>query len=683
MRSLGRRSLVLSVVIGLLGGMLPAPAAAAAPILSTDTIASGLVIPWDVAFVPDGTMLVTERPGRIRVYASGGTNLVPLRTITVPDVDARGEAGVMGIAVDVDFASNGYVYVCASRTVAGAWRNQVLRYRIAANGSWANPTVLNIGTMLANTIHNGCAVEMDRFGKLWITMGDAANTALAQNRSSYNGKILRVNRDGSVPSDNPVINGVRNHVYSMGHRNPQGIGFQPGTDRVYAVEHGPQPSHGDDEINLIVPGGNYGWPCYTGFGRAWGTISGGCPAASAYRNPVWSSGAGVTLATSGGAFMWGSQWADWNGQFFVSNLKESDIRRFSLNAAGTTMTMGATLFNNAWGRLRAMVSGPGGQMYVTTSTGSNDRVIRIRPAASSVTRIAGPNRYATAAQLSRSAHPGGAASVMVATGLNFPDALAGSAAAGHLGMPVLLVTKDSIPAVTATELNELNPDTIFVLGGEVVISESVRSQLEDYASTGVAERLAGANRYATAVEISTKWYSPGVAAAFVANGEGFADALAGAPAAALRESPLLLVSRNSLPAVTADELDRLNPARIYVLGGTSVVSASVATQLGTYGPVTRLAGANRFATAAAITSAFWTRTDGYVSTGHGFADALTGGAIAGLRGQPMLLVDNGSVPWVIGQEVLQFGSRQLTILGGTAVVPTSAENVLKRLVGTP
>lgn len=684
MRSLGRRSLVLSVVIGLLGGMLPAsPAAAAAPALSTHTIASGLVIPWDVAFVPDGTMLVTERPGRIRVYSSGGTDATLVRTITVPGVTASGEAGLMGIAVDVDFASNGYVYVCASRTVSGAWRNQVLRYRIAANGTWANPIVLNIGTMVANTIHNGCAVEMDRFGKLWITMGDANNTALAQNRNSLNGKILRVNRDGSIPSDNPVIGGKRDRVYSMGHRNPQGIGFQPGTDRVYAVEHGPQPSHGDDEINLIVAGGNYGWPCYTGYGRPWGTISGGCPAASAYRNPVWSSGAGVTLATSGGAFMWGSQWADWNGQFFVSNLKESDIRRFSLNATGTTMTMQQTLFNNSWGRLRAMVSGPGGQMYVTTSMGSNDRVIRIRPAASSVTRIAGPNRYATAAQLSRSAYPGGAASVMVATGANFPDALAGSAAAGHLGMPVLLVTRDSIPAATATELDQLDPDTIFVLGGEAVISESVRTRLESYASTGVAERLAGANRYATAAAISSKWYSPGVAAAFVANGDGFADALAGAPASALRESPLLLVSQGSIPAATATELDLLNPGRIYVLGGTSMVSASVATQLAAYGPVTRLAGANRFATAAAITSAFWTRTDGYVATGHGFADALTGGAIAGLRGQPMLLVDKGSVPWVIGQEVLQFGSRQLTILGGTAVVPTSAENVLKRLVGTP
>lgn len=680
MRSLGRRSFVLSVVIGLLGGMLPAPAAAAAPVLSAQTIASGLVIPWDVAFVPDGTMLVTERPGRIRVYPSGGTTVPPIRTITVPGVRAVGEAGLMGIAVDTDFASNGYVYVCASRLVSGAWRNQVLRYQIAVNGSWANLTVLNIGTMLANNIHNGCAVEMDKHGKLWISMGDANNTSLAQNRNSYNGKILRVNRDGSVPSDNPVINGTRNHVYSWGHRNPQGIAFQPGTDRVYVVEHGPQL---DDEINLMVPGGNYGWPCFTGPGNTYQTIS-GCGPAGNYRNPAWTSGL-PTLATSGGAFAWGSQWADWNGHLFVSNLKESDVRRFAPNGAGTTMSMGATLYNGSWGRLRAMVSGPGGQLYVTTSNGSGDRVIRIRPAASSVTRIAGPNRYATAAEVSNAGYPHGAAEVMVATGLDYPDALAGSAAAGHLGMPVLLVTRTGIHDVTRDELEQLKPERIWVLGSAGVVSDSVQAQLEEYASTGEVERLEGANRYGTAAAISAEWFDEGVPAAFIATGLGFADALAGAPAAAMSESPLLLVRPDRIPVETADELNRLKPQRIYVLGGPSVVNNTVEEELAGYttGQVTRLAGDDRYETAAAITSTFWTRTDGYVATGWGYADALTGGAVAGHRNQPMLLVKDGVVPLVIGQEILQFGSRQLRILGSTGAVPTSAENVLKRLVGSP
>ena len=165
-----------------------------------------------------------------------------------------------------------------------------------------------------------------------------------------------MNRDGSVPSDNPVIAGTRNKVYSLGHRNPQGIAFRPGSNQVYAIEHGPNVN---DEINLLVPGGNYGWPCYTGAGQANQPATCNNAPASNYRNPLWSSG-GSTIATSGGAFVAGGQWADYSGHLFVSTLKESDVRRFGINAAGTTLDAPATHFNNSWGRLRAMVSAPAG-----------------------------------------------------------------------------------------------------------------------------------------------------------------------------------------------------------------------------------------------------------------------------------------------------------------------------------
>ena len=678
---LHRRSVAVVVVLGVLAGLLPQAALAAAPSLATAEIARNLVIPWDVAFLPDGKMLVTERPGRIRVYTSGSPGAALVRTITVPSVRAEGEAGLMGIAVDTSFAANPYVYVCASRqyTGSGGWRNEVLRYRLDTAGGWSGPTRI-LGGMVAANIHNGCALEMDRFGRLWATMGDANQPSLAQNRSSLNGKVLRMNRDGGTPSDNPVIGGVRNIVYSMGHRNPQGIAFRPGTDQVYAVEHGPDVN---DEVNAIAAGGNYGWPCYTGAGSPYQTA--GCGPATAYRNALWSSG-GSTIATSGGTFVGGTQWADYTGQLFVTTLKQRDVRRFSINAAGTSLGGPSTHFDASWSRLRAAVLGPGGQLYVTTSNGSGDRVIRISPTQPRVDRIAGANRYATAALLSAAAYPAGAAEVVVATGADFPDALAGSAAAGMRSMPVLLTMQNELPAATRAELDRLNPTRVWVLGGTGVVSESVRSQIAAYASTGEAVRIAGADRYATAAQVAQRWYGAGVPAAFVAVGSNFADALAGAPAAALRDSPLLLVRPGSIPGPTVTALQTLQPQRIYVLGGTAVISQAVATQLDAYtaGPVTRLAGADRFATANAIVRTFWTKVPtAYVASGVNFPDALAGSAVAGKNGEPMVLAARAGVPWASGESVLAVSPRRVTILGGTGALAPGVEAALARLVATP
>jgi glucose/arabinose dehydrogenase/putative cell wall-binding protein len=673
---LRRRHLVLIPVLGLLAGLLPQAALAAAPTMTTTEVQDQLSIPWDVAFLPDGQMLVTERGGRVRVYASGSPNAPLVRTVNIP-VTTGGEAGLMGIAVDIDFASNRFVYVCASQTVSGAWRNRVLRYSVRGDGNWGGVKVL-VGGMLANTIHNGCAVEMDRQGRLFVSMGDAGNGSLAQNRNSLNGKILRMNREGGTPTDNPIIGGVKNIVYSMGHRNVQGIAIRPGTGQVYAVEHGPNVN---DEINRIVAGGNYGWPCHSG------NNTGPCGSAATTIAPLWASG-GSTIATSGGAFVGGSQWADYNGHLFVSTLKEADVRRFPISESGASLGNPVTHFNNAWGRIRASVLGPGGQLYLTTSDGSDDQVIRVRPAGTTVARIAGANRYATAAQLSAAAYPSGASDVMIATGADFPDALAGSAAAGMRGMPILLTTGSQVPNETKAELNRLNPQRIWVLGGTSVIRESVRSTLATYASSGQAVRVSGGDRYATAAAISNRFYpTAGVNAAFVAVGTNFADALAGAPAAALRDSPLLLVRSSSIPSSTAAELDRLNPDRIYVLGGTAVISGAVASALDAYttGPVTRLAGANRFATAEAITRHFWTSkvATAYVASGVNFPDALSGGAVAGKQSLPMFLSGHSDVTLFTGQEALRLSPRRLTMLGGTAALTSAVETRLRRLVATP
>lgn len=675
-----RRHLAIVATLGVLAGLLPSPAWAAAPSLSTTQIvASGLTNPWDIGFLPDGTMLVTERPGRVRVYNGGISGLSLQRTINISNVHQVGESGLMGIAVDVNFTGNRYVYVCATRNAGGIY-NQILRFTVDGSGNWVSGKVL-VGTMTASNIHNGCALEMDRFGYLWATMGDANNTALAQNRNSYNGKVLRMTRDGGVPGDNPVIGGTRNLVYSMGHRNPQGITFRPGTDQVYVAEHGPTT---DDEINLIQAGGNYGWPCFTGSSDPWTAIA-GCGPAGNYIEPLWESNS-PTLATSGIAFSSGSQWQDYDDQLWVTTLKEADIRRFGLNGAGNSLTNPSTHFDGSWGRLRGIVYGPGGQLYVTTSNGgTGDKVVRIRPTTPSVGRIAGPNRYSTAANLALDAFPGGATAVMIGTGLDFPDALAGGAAGGNFGYPVLLTLPDSIPAPTLNAVDALNPQTIYVLGGPSVVSDAVAAQLAPYATSGNVIRLSGADRYATAADVSQEFFSPGVPAAFVAVGTNYADALAGGPAAAFMDGPLLLTKSSSLPPATANELDRLNPQRIYVLGSSGVINNAVYNLIDAYtaGPTKRLAGSDRYATAAAISREFWLRSSAYVTTGQNFPDALGGGAVAGHQGVPMLLSMSTAVPLATGNEVLRLGAPRLTMLGSTGALSSGVENNLKRLVGTP
>jgi glucose/arabinose dehydrogenase len=301
-----------------------------------------------------------------------------METTVIDNVHASGEAGVMGIAVDPNFSSNRLVYVCASRDTTEGWRNQLMRSRVNADWHLVFDRFLIRRGMRANVIHNGCAVEFGPDGKVWASMGDANNSELAQNPNRLNGKILRVNRDGTVPSDNPILPGARGRsvVYSMGHRNPQGIAFQPGTGRVYAIEHGPDVH---DEINWIRPGRNYGWPCVTGNNNPRQDLS--VCNGKTFVKPIWHSGSS-TIATSGATFVRGSNWGSFAGQLFISQLKESDLRRFRVDSDGRDADFLRRYFDGRWGRLRASVLGPGNRLYLTTSNGSNDKVIRVTPVSS-------------------------------------------------------------------------------------------------------------------------------------------------------------------------------------------------------------------------------------------------------------------------------------------------------------
>jgi len=336
---------------------------AGAPALVDTVIQSGLSVPWDIAFAPDGRMFMTERMGSIVMFESAQPNAKRIGITQVPDVHAMGEAGVMGLALDPSFAQNGLLYVCASRLDGGDWRNEILRYRATADSLSLDGYVLRNGP-LAAAIHDGCRLAFGPDGKLWATAGDNGNGQLAQDPGSLNGKVLRMNADGSVPDDNPILPGAgsRTVAYTMGHRNPQGLVFaRDGV--VLEIETG---ATSNDEINVLSPGKNYGWPDQEGKGGM----------ARGFTDPVWTSGS-ATYATSGAAFVTGDAWGQWSGSLFIATLKEQDLRRFTVS--GPTVAQKETLYDQKYGRLRSVVPGPDGALYVTTSNGSGDRIIRIAP----------------------------------------------------------------------------------------------------------------------------------------------------------------------------------------------------------------------------------------------------------------------------------------------------------------
>jgi putative cell wall-binding protein len=283
-------------------------------------------------------------------------------------------------------------------------------------------------------------------------------------------------------------------------------------------------------------------------------------------------------------------------------------------------------------------------------------------------RIAGTDRIGTAVALSAGAPTGG--TVYIATASGFADALAGGPAAAMRSAPLLLVYPNQIPAATLQRLQQLRPRNIVVLGGAAAVNDAVVAQLGSLATSG-ARRISGLTRYLTAAAISQDAFSPGVPVAYVANGDGFADAVAGAAAGAYRHGPVLLVQKNSLPSEVASELARLRPQSIVALGGTSVLSDAVVSALQAYSSqVTRVAGTDRYATAVALSQLTYPSGGAppYIATGRNFPDALAGGPAPTRAGAPMLLVPGACVPNSVRAELARLGATRITMLGGTGVV---------------
>jgi len=361
-------------------GGTTSPGNGASPELQFDVtvVQEGLSVPWGIGFTNDGQMFVTERSGTLSVFASGEPQAELLATYEVPAMRQTGESGLMGLAVDPGFDNNRYIYVCASRDEDGPdgpapWVNDVLRLHVGEDWAVTLDAQLLDPAPRANRQHNGCALGIDREGMLWITMGDAlaGKDGWPQQPRRLNGKVLRIHPDGSIPADNPVFGdaGEATPVYSIGHRNPQGIAFHPETDMPYATEHG---TAINDEINLIEAGANYGWPCVSGDGEE-GLADidpAHCGQSADFRPPAWASG-NPTIATSGATFLAGEQWGDWQNSLIVACLKEQDLRRFVASEDGRTLTMVDTLLDEQYGRMRAAVLAPDGSLYVSTSNQPN------------------------------------------------------------------------------------------------------------------------------------------------------------------------------------------------------------------------------------------------------------------------------------------------------------------------
>ena len=299
-------------------------------------------------------------------------------------------------------------------------------------------------------------------------------------------------------------------------------------------------------------------------------------------------------------------------------------------------------------------------------------------AAISVSRQAGADRFATAVQISRAAFGTGVPVAFIATGSDFPDALAGGPLAARLGGPVLLTTRTGLPDVTRTELGRLKPGRIVILGGTGSVAGSVATALDAY-TAGSVTRLAGGDRYATSVAISKAGFAAGVPAVYIATAGSFPDALAASAAAARGRYPVLLVGRNAIPDVVAAELRRLRPGRIFVAGGVSAVSEVVRAALAQYAPggATRVAGPDRFATAVAVSKRhFTTAPIVYLASGRNYPDALAAAPVAGRQGGPVLLTAPDYLPSVVAAEIARLKPGKVVIVGGTnAVSPSVAAAV--------
>ena len=344
--------------------------------LEIRTVARGLVNPWALAFLPDGAMLVTERPGRMRIVTSQGQVSPPLEG--VPDIWASGQGGLLDVVTDKSFAQNKTIYFCFAERADGSGRTAIARARLDDGKGRLNDVkvIFRQQGPLSSGNHYGCRIVQADDGNLFATLGEHFTYRdSAQSLGDHLGKVIRIAPDGSVPSGNPFAGraDARPEIWSYGHRNGQGLAINPASGELWEIEHGPR---GGDEVNVIAKGKNYGWPVigygvdYSGAKIHDSTSKDGMEQPIKYWVP--------SIAPSGMAFYSGTLFPKWSGSLFTGALRGAMLVRLTLN--GNTVTSEERLLQDLKERIRDVRQGPDGALWLLTDS-SAGRILRVAPSA--------------------------------------------------------------------------------------------------------------------------------------------------------------------------------------------------------------------------------------------------------------------------------------------------------------
>lgn len=334
-------------------------------------VAQGLEHPWGLVFLPDGRMLVTERPGRVRLVGADGALSQPLAGL--PETTARGQGGMLDVMLHPDFAANRLVYLCQVQSGEGGFSSTLVRARLGAERFEDARTLFAAEPRATTGQHSGCRLAVGPDGMIYLSLGDRGRMERSQDLADHNGSLLRLTPDGGVPADNPFVDraGARPEIWSWGHRNIQGLAVRPETGQVWLHEHGAQ---GGDEVNLIRRGANYGWPRVThgvNYGGGQITPHTSLPGMEDPRH-VWVP----SIAPSGMAFYAGDAFPGWRGSLLVGGLRARVLVRLTLEGDRIVGEERIPVYGE---RIRDVRVGPDGKIYLLTDS-SSGALWRLDPA---------------------------------------------------------------------------------------------------------------------------------------------------------------------------------------------------------------------------------------------------------------------------------------------------------------
>lgn len=338
--------------------------------VEVSTVATGLEHPWALAFLPDGRMLVTERPGRLRIVSADGRVSAPLAG--VPEVYARGQGGLLDVALDPDFEQSRWIYLSYAEPGEGGGGTAVARGKLGEGGLEQVEVIFRQTPKLDTGHHFGSRLVFAQDGRLFVTAGDRGQMERAQRLDDGQGKIFRIERDGGIPADNPFVgrDDAQAAIWSWGHRNVQGAALHPQTGALWQTEHG---ARGGDELNIPAAGRNYGWPVITlGVNYNGTPVGEGLREAPGMEQPVhaWTP----SIAPSGLAFYTADRFPAWKGSLFVGALAHQKLVRLSLD--GERITGEEVLLEGLGERIRDVRQGPDGYLYLVTDA-AQGQVLRV------------------------------------------------------------------------------------------------------------------------------------------------------------------------------------------------------------------------------------------------------------------------------------------------------------------